>query len=189
MGSRVRAKAVLASVLLTGVLTAGCSTAVDPRSSAATSPTVSPGLSSPTPTPSPTFRPDEIRSIPDPRSLLSPGLRKDLRFTARGDAECHKDKANEVIDRWECYLFTPHQRPWDEDMTAIHMELHHPTWVQDATTFATAMFDRYRRQGQSQRLTAVRGAAAPSLASRLRSCSRTHPAALNAWPETTPVCA
>ncbi|GAA4625805.1 hypothetical protein GCM10023196_031410 [Actinoallomurus vinaceus] len=95
--------------------------------------------------PSPVFRPGEIRSVPDPRTLFSPALRKELRFDAYDGSECKKDKPNEDIDDWVCYLFTPHQPRRNTDLLAVLVELHHPTQVQNATEFATGDFAATRQ--------------------------------------------
>ncbi|GAA2627051.1 hypothetical protein GCM10010411_75130 [Actinomadura fulvescens] len=45
-----------------------------------------------------------------------------------------------MTDRWDCYLFTPHRRPWDSDLTHILVELHHPSAERDATAWAAQDF-------------------------------------------------
>ncbi|QKG20702.1 hypothetical protein [Actinomadura verrucosospora] len=96
-----------------------------------------------------------MRRVPDPRTLLSPGLRKDLRFAAAKYSECKQDKASDSVDRWTCYLWTPHRRTWDQDMTALDVELHHPVMTQTATALATEMFGsekKFRNTGDWERV-------------------------------------
>ncbi|HEU5023378.1 MAG TPA: hypothetical protein VFV01_00515 [Spirillospora sp.] len=132
MAGHRRMNVVLISTALAAACLSGCSRAEAPSPA---------GLSArPAPASSMAFRPGEVQHVPDPRTLLSAGLRKDLRFAADEDSECRQDKANDYIDRWTCYLFTPHRRTWDKDMTALDVELHHPALTQDATTYATRMF-------------------------------------------------
>ncbi|MEV5709164.1 hypothetical protein [Actinoallomurus sp. NPDC052274] len=137
---RRRVRIVLSATLL--IATGGCATS----SHGDTSPSVSStALVGSTSSPFPVFRPGEIRSVPDPRTLFSPALRKELRFDAYHGSECKKDKANEYIDGWACYLFTPRKRLQDTELLAVYVEVHHPTPTQDATEFTTRDFASYRQ--------------------------------------------
>lgn len=106
MTDRVRAGiASLAGALMMGVATGGCTAARvgNDASRRAGSTDSSTPLSS-VPSASPTFQPGEIRSVPDPRTLLTPALRKDLRFDK--DSACKREKGSRVVDPWSCYLLT-----------------------------------------------------------------------------------
>ncbi|GLY85275.1 hypothetical protein [Actinoallomurus iriomotensis] len=139
--TRGRFRIVLAGAV--AIVTAGCATT---GSGGEASPSrTSIGSSAPiAPSPSPTFRPGEIRSVPDPRTLFSPALRKALRFDEYDGSECKQDKGDaeraEYIDVWSCDLFTPRGREADADLLAVYTEFHHPIPHEDATTFATSDF-------------------------------------------------
>ncbi|WP_345362321.1 hypothetical protein [Actinoallomurus liliacearum] len=121
----------------------GCATNSHGDTSPSVNSTASAGSGS---SPSPVFRPGEIRSVPDPRTLFSSALRKELRFDAYHGSDCKKDKANEYIDRWACYLHnTPHKRLQDTELLAVYVQVHHPTPTEDATKFTSRDFALYRK--------------------------------------------
>jgi hypothetical protein len=142
MAGHRRTHAVLTGAVLAAALLSGCSRPEAHFPVAAST--------RPAPESSLGFRPGEVQRVPDPRTLLSPGLRKDLRFAADEDSECRQEQANTFIDRWSCYLYTPHRRTWDKDLTALGIELHHPAMTENATAYATEMFadmKKYRNTG------------------------------------------
>ncbi|XVQ12807.1 hypothetical protein ACQP1W_09695 [Spirillospora sp. CA-255316] len=85
------------------------------------------------------FEKGEIRSTPDPRTLLSPSLRQDLRFADDKGSRCKKEESYDRMDEWECYLFTPRQAS-KSDMTSIRVMLQKPTDKHGATAKATQEF-------------------------------------------------
>ncbi|GAA0942114.1 hypothetical protein [Actinocorallia libanotica] len=143
MTGRIRTALALASLLL-----GGCSTAAEPAPSPSApvplSASVPPSPSKraaapPSPVPA-TFRPGELRTVPDPRKLLSRGLLEDLRFAEDDSSECEEHQPNDLIDAWGCYLLTPSAAPSDGDLTTIFTALHRPFDTQSATAFAKQEF-------------------------------------------------
>jgi hypothetical protein len=139
VGGRIRMSFVSSTgMLLAGALLGGCSTG----SSTGSLPTFSAVPQVPVPATSATFRSfekAEIRTAPDPRTLLKPSLRRDLRSADSKSSRCKMEESYDRVDEWECYLFTP--RPSSEsDMTSIRVMLQKPTDKQGATAKATQEF-------------------------------------------------
>nr|BFE34081.1 hypothetical protein GCM10010200_063320 [Actinomadura rugatobispora] len=134
-GNLVVFKALVATPLL-GTFLVGCSGSTEslPTSSAVPK----------TPVPSTSvmsrgFERGEIRTTPDPRTLLSPSLRRDLRFADAKASSCKKEKAYDRVEKWVCHLFTP-QESSESDMISIRVELPTPENGRTATEKATKEF-------------------------------------------------
>ncbi|WP_026413223.1 hypothetical protein [Actinomadura oligospora] len=96
------------------------------------------------PTAQPTFRPGEIQSAPDLRRLLSPALRKALRYGTNKESECQLVQTGPDLDKWLCRLDAP-SRKAQPDWTEINLQWCHPTIRRDATAIASGSFAEVKR--------------------------------------------